>query len=185
MLSIVVGRAQRMLPFVVSVGVGLYLWSMTSDFDTSMSAGRVGPAVWPKIVLTFLLGAAMLGIVQALLPADPEQSLSSDPIPASGEGEGGLKARPSAMRALTGIGILAMFPIAVPWLGFLTTCALVLFGQMWVGGYRKPMRMLVLAVVGTLALFFVFQRIVYLSLPIGTGPFADLTILVMTLFGVR
>jgi hypothetical protein len=180
-------RVRRMAPFAATLGGGLYLWSLTGEFDTAFSADRVGPAAWPRIVLTVLLGAALLGLVQAALrPGDLDRSLGAQLTSAPGaEGEPEVEARPSNLRALAGIGLLAIFPVAVPWLGFLITATLVLFAQMWVGGYRRPLPAALIAVVGTLALFFIFQRVVYLSLPLGAGPFAEFTKLVMATLGVR
>jgi putative tricarboxylic transport membrane protein len=175
-----------MAPFALTGAVGAYLWSLTGDFDTGMSAGRIGPAAWPRIVLAVMLGAALLGLVQAALrPADLDRSLGVALTSGPGSEGENVETRPSNLRALAGIALLAAFPIAVPWLGFLVTCFILLFGQMWIGGYRKPARAGVIALAGTLALFLIFQRFVYLSLPLGAGPFAESTKLVMTLLGVR
>jgi putative tricarboxylic transport membrane protein len=179
-------RLRRAAPFALTAAVGLYLWFLTGEFDTGMSAGRIGPAAWPRIVLALLLGAALLGLLQATLrPTDLDRSLGAALTAGSGsEGNAG-ETRPSNLRALAGIALLAAFPVAVPWLGFLATSVLVIFGQMWIGGYRKPVRAGTIAFIGTFVLFLVFQRFVYLSLPLGAGPFAEFTKLVMSILGVR
>ena len=41
------------------------------------------------------------------------------------------------------------------------------------------------AIVGTLCFFFVFQRVAYLSLPLGIGPFRELSTFLMAVMGVR
>jgi putative tricarboxylic transport membrane protein len=181
-----VPRLRKVAPFAFTAVVGLYFWFLAGEIDPAMSAGRVGPAAWPRIILALLLGAALLGVIQATLrPADLDRSLggsiTNEP---SGAGEAA-ETRPSNLRAMAGIAVLAAFPVAIPWLGFLVTSVLVIFGQMWIGGYRKPVRAGVIALVGTLVLFLIFQRFVYLSLPLGAGPFAEFTMFVMSRLGVR
>jgi len=43
----------------------------------------------------------------------------------------------------------------------------------------------VVAVGGALVFMFVFMRIVYLSLPIGVPPFAQVSLMLMQLMGIR
>lgn len=52
-------------------------------------------------------------------------------------------------------------------------------------GYEKRLRAALIAAIGAFVFFIVFQRLVYVSLPMGAGPFRDLTLALMALLGVR
>ena len=54
-----------------------------------------------------------------------------------------------------------------------------------VGRYRRHGVSAVTALVGTLLLMFVFMKIVYLSLPLGVGPFETISLALMRLMGIR
>jgi hypothetical protein len=56
---------------------------------------------------------------------------------------------------------------------------------MLLAGYTRPVVAAFISLVGTLAFFFVFQRVAYISLPLGVGPFKDLSVWLMTIIGVR
>ena len=84
-------------------------------------------------------------------------------------------------------GIVAMlgFVAGIPYLGFSVTTFLLMFAVMMIAGYRGPSIAALVSFLGALAFFFVFQRIVYVSLPLGVGPFKELSTGLMVLFGVR
>ena len=44
---------------------------------------------------------------------------------------------------------------------------------MWIGQWRSPLGVLATAPIGTLVLFYIFRGIVYVSLPLGVGPFQE------------
>ena len=55
---------------------------------------------------------------------------------------------------------------------------------MLIGGYRKPINVLLIATIGTLVILLLFVRVVYVSMPLGAGPFQDLTLLIYSLLGI-
>ncbi|MGA0532590.1 tripartite tricarboxylate transporter TctB family protein [Hansschlegelia sp. KR7-227] len=187
MSSLSLWRLRAAAPYLAAFAAAVWLWTLTQDLDLSMSGDRAGPDLWPKMILLVMLGAAALGALQALLGAPGDGSLRDQltSAPDGAEVEAGETARPSTARLLAAVGLLLVFPLVIEWTGFLALTAVTLFAQMWIGGYRKPGTAAVIAVVGAAILFFLFQRVVYLSLPLGVGPFADLTHVAMSLFGVR
>ena len=85
-------------------------------------------------------------------------------------------------------GVLATrlkFPRFVVTLGFFSATVPYLAAFMALGGYRRWGVIAAVTVVGTLLLLFVFMKLVYVSLPIGRGPFAQVTLLLMQLMGIR
>jgi putative tricarboxylic transport membrane protein len=53
------------------------------------------------------------------------------------------------------------------------------------GGYRRWGVNAAVSLIGTFAIMFFFMRLVYVSLPIGEEPFAQVTLLLMKVMGVR
>jgi putative tricarboxylic transport membrane protein len=67
---------------------------------------------------------------------------------------------------------------------FLCTAAyLALF--LWIGGYRRPLAVAAMSVLGSLTLMFIFMKLVYVSLPIGQPPFSEVMLGLMQLMGIR
>ena len=73
----------------------------------------------------------------------------------------------------------------ISYLGYAVSTFLLLFSIMLLAGYRRPLLAVLISLVGCLAFFVVFQRIVYVSLPLGVGPFKELSLALMALMGVR
>ena len=189
-------RFVRALPFLIVLGVGLWLWRESGGFAL-IRPGYVGPEVWPRAVLVLLIASAVVGAIQALVRGIDDASASaliksaSRVVGRDGEVEADLQidaGDPSTRQpkwAVAGIGLLLGFVAAVPILGFAPTTFLVMFGFILAAGYPKPLVAAISAGVGTLAFFFVFQRIVYVSLPLGAGPFKELSTSLMAALGVR
>jgi putative tricarboxylic transport membrane protein len=84
-----------------------------------------------------------------------------------------------------GIALLLGFVAVVPYLGFTLSTFLLMFGIILCAGYQRPIIAGVTAAVGTLAFFLLFQRLVYVSLPLGIGPFKEFSTALMALLGVK
>jgi putative tricarboxylic transport membrane protein len=56
---------------------------------------------------------------------------------------------------------------------------------MWIGRYRRIGVVLLTSLIGSLAFMFMFMKVVYVSLPLGTEPFAQVSYLLMRLMGIR
>jgi putative tricarboxylic transport membrane protein len=188
--------ARRVAPFLMVFGVGVWLWTVANDFAISTTLGRAGPDLWPKMVLVLLIGAALWGLVDAALRAkhggdtsilitnatrsagheeDARQELEGD--------AGGAQKRP--IFAILGIASMLGYVAVIPYLGFVISTFLLLLAIMMFAGYEKVPRAVIISGIGALVFFAVFQRLVYVSLPMGAGPFKELTLALMALLGVR
>lgn len=189
-------RLVRALPFVVTLGVGLWLWHVAGGFALARP-GQVGPEIWPRAILVLLIASAVVGALQALVRGADEGSASAliksatKAVGREGEIEADLQIEagdPSKRRPLwagVGIALLLGFVAVVPYLGFTLSTFLLMVGVILCAGYQKPLVAGITAAAGTLAFFVVFQRIVYVSLPLGVGPFKELSTALMAAFGVR
>jgi putative tricarboxylic transport membrane protein len=56
---------------------------------------------------------------------------------------------------------------------------------MWVGRFRRPKIVAAASVLGSLTFVFVFMKVVYVSLPLGVGPFRTLSAWIMAALGIH
>ena len=190
------GRFVRALPFLIVLVAAALLWLVTGDFVTARP-GYAGPDLWPKAVLVLLIAASAVGALQALLRdvddggAGALIETATRAVGREGELEADLQlefgdpAKRQPLWAWVGIALLLGYVAVVPWIGFTPATFLLMFGIILAAGYLKPWRAAAIAALGTLAFFVVFQRVVYVSLPLGAGPFKDVSIALMAAIGVR
>jgi putative tricarboxylic transport membrane protein len=188
-------RLGRAGPFLIVFAAGIYLYSVADHFDVVTRAGRAGPDLWPKIVVGFMLVAAGWGALQAMLSkgegtgtdllarmaARVGHGRSTDGVAA----ESVVEELPSTGRAIGAALAMIVFVAGIPYVGFSVSTFLLMWTVMLLGGYSRPLVAACIALLGTLAFFIVFQRVAYVSLPLGTGPFRALSESLMALLGVR
>jgi putative tricarboxylic transport membrane protein len=194
----VLDRVLRSVPFLAVFAVGVWLWGVADSYAIATRLGRAGPELWPKIVLILLLGAALWGIAEAFLKEQSDGGAASALIRRAtrsagheadadkaleGEADGPVERRP--VFALAGIAAMLGYVAVLPFLGYSVSTFLLLLAIMLLAGYRRPVPALLIALLGTFAFFFVFQRIAYISLPLGAGVFKQISITLMALIGVR
>jgi putative tricarboxylic transport membrane protein len=192
-------RLVRALPYIVVVAVGAYLWWDIAPLSAYGRNGRLGPDAWPKVVLALLLLAAGWGAISALVfgTATQAQPLSyhndSGPTEIARDGDDALADHPAgdpdveprSLHAAAGIAALIGYVALIPYIGFTIATFLLMSAIMLLAGYTRPLATAIISAVGTLAFFIVFQRVAYLSLPLGAGYFRDFSIGLMALLGVR
>jgi putative tricarboxylic transport membrane protein len=189
-------RLKTQLPYVVVLLVAGYLFYLATQFNFSAPRGRIGPDVWPKAILGLAMLTCVYEIVKNLLFRDKREEIRGvlDTIveeapegKAPVDEEAPLPARRSAFPHLliAGIAMTIAYAVLVETLGFFVCTVLFLVGFTWVGRYRRPGVVVTASVLGALAFAFVFVKIVYVSLPLGVGPFKLVSTQLMQLLGVR
>jgi putative tricarboxylic transport membrane protein len=90
-----------------------WLWRYCGSFP-ELEEGHPGPALFPRVMS---VGLGIAGLLFLLLP-----------WPAPGQTAiGEAKPDTSWLRLVGGVGVLALFPLAAPYLGFMATLGLVCF----------------------------------------------------------
>jgi hypothetical protein len=84
-----------------------------------------------------------------------------------------------------GFLLFLVYPVALEYLGFPLTTFLFMALFMLIGQWRNPLGVLAVSALGTLAFFYIFRGLVYVSLPLGTEPFRSGTIWLAALLGMR
>lgn len=187
---------RRVAPFLLVFCLGVWLWSVANEFAISTTLGRAGPDLWPKIVLVLLIGAALWGVADATFQpksGDDTSIFITNATRSAGHEEDARKdlegdaadAEKRPIFAILGIGSMLCYVAVIPYLGFTPATFLLLLAIMLFAGYRKPLRAALISLIGALVFFVVFQRVVYVSLPHGVGPFNEFTLALMALLGVR
>jgi len=187
---------RRVAPFLMVLGFGVWLWTLANEFAIVTTLGRAGPDLWPKIVLTLLIGTALWGIAEnALKPRSDDDTsiLITNATRSAGHEEDarkdlagdGADAERRPVLAILGIASMLGYVVIIPYIGFVISTFLLLLAIMVFAGYDRLLRAIMISGIGALVFFVVFQRVVYVSLPMGAGPFREMTLALMALLGVR
>jgi putative tricarboxylic transport membrane protein len=171
------------MPYAIVGGLAAYLFYAATQIEFNRRAATLGPDAWPKLVLGLLLAICVYEIVRRLLAPQRRAAagLLQDIV-----GEAAEDAAPkSPLMLLGGIALTALYVGLIQRLGFALATAPYIFAFIALGGYRRWTVNAVVSVVGTLVMMFFFMRVVYVSLPIGAEPFAQVTLALMRLMGIR
>jgi hypothetical protein len=181
-------RLAKSLPFLVLLCAAAFLFVRTLHFNFPHVPGRLGPDVWPQAILILLMitcagaiGRNLLGEVHTKAGVKAPEDYPSVP------GDAGDDAEAPSRYGLVAGGLLLFlaYPIALEYLGFLIATFLLMVLFMLVGQWRNAAGVVAVSAIGTLALFYIFRGIVYVSLPLGSGPFHDFTVWIAALLGMR
>lgn len=180
----------RSVLFAVLFGAAVYLFTLTWQFEYPRVPGRLGPDVWPQAILLLLMIACVLGIASTILAGR-----RPEPPPPPGEDERGMlpgdtpSEQPRAplgyMLVAGGFLMFLVYPVALEYLGFPLATFLFMALFMLIGQWRNPLGVLAVSALGTLAFFYIFRGLVYVSLPLGTEPFRSVTLWLAALLGMR
>jgi len=179
-------RLKQIAPYAIILAVSAYLYYLALHFEFDRVSGRIGPDAWPRLVLVQLMAICAYQVLRLALqrkPGEVEGVLQSleekaDPSLASVRAE-----HPGL--AWAGIAVTFVYLLAFERVGFFGASVVYLFLLMYVGGYRRLLPALAISLAASLAFMFVFMKIVYVSLPLGRGPFLDLSIGVMKALGIH
>jgi len=188
---------RRLLPHVVMLAISALLYWAALQIDTrgAEDGRRIGPQFWPTAVIAIMGALCVYEIVKRLvvkttftaegltgaLDHNPAEAAPSGPVadaPAPPEHPG------SPGRLLAGIAAIAGFALAVDWLGFFAATAAFLSAFILIGGFRRPLVAAAIGLAGSFVLIVMFMRVAYISLPLGSGPFRELSLALLRLLGV-
>ena len=186
-------RLRAVLPhsLMLLVAIGLYLAAMHIDTAGAAVGGRIGPDFWPKVVIVFMALLCLYEIVKRLLLHSSftarglTEGLTHNPAEGDAAAEDSQPGREYPHLLWAGTALIVGYVVVVPWLGFFLTTTLFLAAFTWLGGFRRPLIAAAVSAIGAFALVVIFMRVAYISLPLGAGPFHDLSTALLALIGVR
>ena len=187
------GRIARAAPYAALLAVAAWLYAVAARIEYIGPQERIGPDFWPKAILALLGLLCAYEIAKSLFFRGPQsvsamlQSLMQEAAetPAGGADAVAARQRPNPERLAWGVAVTLGYVLLVDWLGFFVATAAFLYGFVMVGGYRRWAVALAAGLGGSLAILVVFMKIVYVSLPLGVGPFHALSLAMLAILGVR
>jgi hypothetical protein len=156
-------RAVRLAAPLGGAALAAALYVATWRLDEIAQSGQLGPGFWPRLVLAGLALACVAKLVEEW--RRPAASRARHDAPDV-----------SVARLVVAIALLFAYVIAIPALGFMLATGLFTGAFMWHAGARSWPALAGTSVGLTVALLYVFVRVVYLPLPKGRGVFETLTI---------
>jgi putative tricarboxylic transport membrane protein len=184
-------RLRRAAPYVI-VGIGAaYLYYVASNFDFHRRAGTLGPDFWPRAILVLTIAACVYEVIRIAITRSGAQvgGVLEDIVERSADQQADFGAEVQIEKhpllLLAGMIATLAYVALVQTFGFFLSTAVYLAAFLLLGGYRRWGVLAATSVVGALALMFIFMKLVYVSLPIGTAPFSEVTLLLMKLMAIR
>lgn len=176
-------RLKGVLPYAALFIGAAYLFYDAATFAAAARPGQLGPDFWPRAVLVLLMIVCGIEILRALFDRGVVASTVPEPQPAHDYQAEAATRYP--VRLVVGIALSIAYVLALDVLGFFVATALYLALFMVTGRYYRSRVVLLSSVLGSLAFVFVFMKIVYVSLPLGLGPFKVLSVWLLALLGIR
>ena len=155
-------RLLRASPYIVVQLAAMVLYQVAGRIDFPAAPGRIGPDFWPKSILVLLGLVCVYEIIKNLLIGETftAAGLLEKFMKDSGATEGEEKLR--------------SYPLILAYLALF----------MVIGRYRNWTVIAVSSVLGSLALVFIFMKVVYVSLPLGVEPFSAVSLWLLRVMGV-
>ena len=174
-------RAQRVIPYVIVLAIASYLFFVATRIYYDGPPGRIGPDAWPKAILALAIVTCLYAVVRELVLAREDAR-----APAAAEESAEEQEPPRYPHLIiTGIAMTLGYLLLIERIGFFLCTLLYLAGFMILGRYRRLGVVAVTSLAGAFVFMFVFMKIVYVSLPLGRGPFAEVSLLLMKLMGIK
>jgi putative tricarboxylic transport membrane protein len=171
-----------MSPYAALLAGAAYLYHDSAAFADAGRAGQLGPDFWPKAVLVLLMLVCAAELVRVAF-------FAPDAAPAERSPHGGAAQadeEPRFPRLLAaGMALTALYVPGIEYLGFFIATVVYLAAFMFVGRFRRMGVIAATSVLGSLAFVYVFMKIVYVSLPLGAGPFRQVSIWILAALGIH
>lgn len=149
-----------------------FLWFNIARNPAALDSvpNAVGPGGWPRAMLIGLAFFCFLALLAELLEWRRSIRRGGDVAIPSKEREG------SQILALAGVGIILIYGFSIPYVGF--ALATVVFLAVWciLGRVRSPITVLLVSVIGTIVLLYMFVALAKMPLNRGVEPFSSATV---------
>ena len=178
-------------PYLVIGGAAGYLFYSATRIEYAARSGTLGPDFWPKLILGLILAVCAYEVVKLIVLRRHDEAtgvlhdLVEDTTPPADRPAADTDGPRHPWRLVSGIALTAAYVALLPRLGFFTATVPYLAAFIVLGGYRRPGVIAATSFGGALLMLFFFMKVVYVSLPLGTGPFQRITLWLMQLLGIR
>lgn len=171
-------------PYVLIVAVAIFLYRVASEISYAEVPGQMGPERWPKIIIALLIAVSAFEILRRIVVWVRSRPVADAANEMDDEGfSQRMEAHPMLVAAATAatVGYLLLFDLV----GFFIATVLYVAAVMWIGGVRRPVFLGLLSLAISFGFSFFFMKLIYVALPLGEGPFAQISLIVMKLVGAN
>jgi putative tricarboxylic transport membrane protein len=188
------GRLYEAAPYGALLAGAAFLYRDAGTFADLGRPGQLGPDFWPRAVLVLLMVVCAIEVARRVLAPSAAPGQPADVVQAAAVQAAAVRVAPVAKpvaperewRLLAGgIALTILYVPGISYLGFFLATTLFLAAFMYVGRYRRARIVVAASVLGSLAFVFVFMKVVYVSLPLGAGPFRILSAWIMAALGIH
>ncbi|RJR50593.1 MAG: tripartite tricarboxylate transporter TctB family protein [Desulfobacteraceae bacterium] len=175
-------NVKKAAPYVVIFFACAYFYYLADQFRYAARPGHLGPEFWPKALLGMTMAVCLYEVIKTAFRRRAE-SISPSTHKKIETAKTKKKIYPALL--ILGVVMTVAYVSLVSLLGFALCTFLYFAAFMFVGRYRNTWAILGNSVIGTLVLLFIFMKIVYVSLPLGQGPFSTFSLFIMGLMGIK
>ena len=160
--------ARAWLPALLLVSAA-GLWMVAAEIPApGLQPGQLPPWAWPRGILLGLMVSCAVKILHGYREVRVVGDATVAAVKTSETQN--LSVLSAAILLIVGQVVLAEF------VGFLAATFAFLIAFVYLAGWRRPLPLVALAGVSTIAVVYVFVKIVYMPLPKGAGVFEDVTV---------
>jgi putative tricarboxylic transport membrane protein len=155
--------------------LAIYLYILAGSIDENPIPGQLGPAFWPRMILILLMASCVLKALESFLAFG------------KGVADLGFSSAPPEVNVPKLAAMIIMIlgvVLCLDILGFPLANFLFLLLFMYIAGVRKIPTLVLVSLLGTIFLLYLFVLAVYLPLPKGEWFFSDLTIAIYRLLHI-
>jgi putative tricarboxylic transport membrane protein len=160
-------RSKAFLGPILIFLVAIFFYVLSGKLDENPMEGQLGAFFWPKAILILLMAGCGLKVLESFFAFG------------KGVADIGLEGPPAEINngKLAIMIILVLGAVfCVENIGFPLANFLFLLGFMRIAGLKKKFSLLLISLLGTVVLLYLFVKVVYLPLPKGQWFFDDITI---------
>jgi putative tricarboxylic transport membrane protein len=149
--------------FLILASIVMYI---ASNSIKKLTVSKIGADFAPKLVAIAILILSILYLINSI------KQLKSPKAEAAVEEntEVAEKKKVSPLSVLATVGLLFLYIALLPYIGFLITTAIYLFAQMYLLAEKKQRKIwlfLVVSIITSVFVYFIFKSVFYLQLPAG------------------
>ncbi len=160
-------------PYIAGLAVALALYVYSGKIEYTPRPGTLGPEAWPRLAILLMGASCLWELTRRLIVSNRDATGFMEAFDREPEDD---QTQPVyAHLVVGGIVLMALYAVAVPFLGFIFGTFLFLAAFMYVGGYRAHGVVWGASAGVTIFCGILFLRIAYVSLPRGIAPFDRIT----------
>jgi putative tricarboxylic transport membrane protein len=170
---------------VLFVGGIILLANLQLTITYKADPGELGPAFWPRLWVLILLVLSAVDGLLAVRRASMGSAAAQDPsVPAECVDPPDERAVQRLLMVAAGAALVALYVLATITTGFAIATPVFVMCFAYLGGFKRWVTLMLVALIGTVVLLYLFVAVVYIALPLGQGPFIEINSQIYKILGI-